>query len=55
MTVLEKHPEKNLIRLQLRQNVVLKTLDSASMVDIALLVLLRRGSRECRLKNGQNF
>ena len=34
MTVLEKHPEKNLIRLQLSQNSVLKSLDPAAMADL---------------------
>jgi CRP-like cAMP-binding protein len=34
MTALDKHPEKNLIRLQLSQNSVLKSLDSAAMVDL---------------------
>ncbi|MDH6248675.1 CRP-like cAMP-binding protein [Polynucleobacter sphagniphilus] len=34
MTVLDKHPEKNLIRLQLSQNSVLKSLDAQSMADL---------------------
>jgi CRP-like cAMP-binding protein len=34
MTILEKHPEKNLIRLQLSQNVILQNLDSASMLEL---------------------
>ena len=34
MTILEKHPEKNLIRLQLSQNVILQHLDSASMLEL---------------------
>ena len=34
MTILDKHPEKNLIRLQLSQNVILQHLDSASMLEL---------------------
>ena len=34
MTALDKHPEKNLIRLQLSQNSVLKSLDSEAMADL---------------------
>ena len=34
MTALEKHPEKNLIRLQLSQNSVLKSLDQDAMADL---------------------
>ena len=34
MTALEKHPEKNLIRLQLSQNSVLKSLDQDAMSDL---------------------
>ena len=34
MTVLDKHPEKNLIRLQLSQNSVLKSLDPSAMADL---------------------
>jgi hypothetical protein len=34
MTVLDKHPEKNLIRLQLSQNVVLQHLDQESMAEL---------------------
>ena len=34
MTALDRHPEKNLIRLQLSQNSVLKSLDSAAMLDL---------------------
>ncbi len=34
MTALDKHPEKNLIRLQLSQNSVLKSLDLASMAEL---------------------
>ncbi|OZA76551.1 MAG: cyclic nucleotide-binding protein, partial [Polynucleobacter sp. 39-46-10] len=34
MTVLDKHPEKNLIRLQLSQNSVLKSLDPEAMADL---------------------
>jgi CRP-like cAMP-binding protein len=34
MTVLEKHPEKNLIRLQLSQNCVLRSLDASAMADL---------------------
>ena len=56
MTVLDKHPEKNLIRLQLGQNVVLKSLDSASMAELERYleisdlkkseVLLRQGDHQ---------
>ena len=34
MIILDKHPEKNLIRLQLSQNVILQHLDSASMLEL---------------------
>lgn len=34
MTILFKHPEKNLIRLQLSQNTVLRHLDPGSMVEL---------------------
>ncbi|MBJ7379364.1 MAG: Crp/Fnr family transcriptional regulator [Polynucleobacter sp.] len=34
MTILDKHPEKNLIRLQLSQNVVLRNLDLGSMQEL---------------------
>jgi CRP-like cAMP-binding protein len=34
MTALDKHPEKNLIRLQLSQNSVLKSLNPLAMVDL---------------------
>jgi len=34
MTALDKHPEKNLIRLQLSQNSVLQSLDSSAMADL---------------------
>jgi CRP-like cAMP-binding protein len=34
MTTLDKHPEKNLIRLQLSQNVVLRNLDLGSMQEL---------------------
>jgi len=34
MTALDKHPEKNLIRLQLSQNSVLKSLDQAAMAEL---------------------
>jgi CRP/FNR family transcriptional regulator, dissimilatory nitrate respiration regulator len=34
MTALDKHLEKNLIRLQLSQNVVLRHLDLASMAEL---------------------
>jgi CRP-like cAMP-binding protein len=34
MTALDKHPEKNLIRLQLSQNSVLKSLDPEAMADL---------------------
>ena len=34
MTALDRHPEKNLIRLQLSQNSVLKSLDKAAMADL---------------------
>lgn len=34
MTALDKHPEKNLIRLQLSQNSVLKSLDPESMAEL---------------------
>jgi CRP-like cAMP-binding protein len=34
MTTLDKHPEKNLIRLQLSQNVVLRNLDLESMQEL---------------------
>ena len=34
MTVLDKHPEKNLIHLQLSQNVVLKSLDSDTLAQL---------------------
>ena len=34
MTALDKHPEKNLIRLQLSQNSVLKSLDQDAMADL---------------------
>ena len=34
MTILDKHPEKNLIRLQLSQNIVLQSLDQNSMAEL---------------------
>ena len=34
MTILDKHPEKNLIRLQLSQNIVLQSLDQSSMTEL---------------------
>jgi CRP-like cAMP-binding protein len=56
MTILDKHPEKNLIRLQLSQNVVLRNLDSGSMAALESLleisdlkkseILLRQGSHQ---------
>ena len=54
MTILDKHPEKNLIRLQLSQNIVLQSLDQNSMVELESYleisdlkkseILLRQGS-----------
>ena len=54
MTILGKHPEKNLIRLQLSQNIVLQSLDQNSMVELESYleisdlkkseILLRQGS-----------
>ncbi len=54
MTILGKHPEKNLIRLQLSQNIVLQSLDQNSMVELESSleisdlkkseILLRQGS-----------
>jgi CRP-like cAMP-binding protein len=56
MTILDKHPEKNLIRLQLSQNVVLRNLDPGSMAALESLleisdlkkseILLRQGSHQ---------
>ena len=56
MTILDKHLEKNLIRLQLSQNVVLRNLDPGSMVALESLleisdlkkseILLRQGSHQ---------
>lgn len=56
MTILDKHPEKNLIRLQLSQNVVLQNLDPGSMAELESLleisdlkkseILLRQGSHQ---------
>jgi CRP-like cAMP-binding protein len=56
MTILDKHPEKNLIRLQLSQNVVLRNLDPGSMATLESLleisdlkkseILLRQGSHQ---------
>lgn len=40
MTVLDKHPEKNLIRLQLSQNTALKSLDSEVMADLERHLLI---------------
>ena len=37
MTALDKHPEKNLIRLQLSQNSVLKSLDAEAMAELERL------------------
>ncbi len=34
MTILDKHPEKNLIRLQLSQNIVLQNLDPSGMAQL---------------------
>ena len=34
MTILENHPEKNVIRLQLSQNVILQHLDPKSMSEL---------------------
>ena len=34
MTILDRHPEKNLIRLQLSQNIVLCNLDPGSMAEL---------------------
>ena len=54
MTILDKHPEKNLIRLQLSQNTVLQSLDQSSMTELESSleisdlkkseILLRQGS-----------
>jgi CRP-like cAMP-binding protein len=54
MTILDKHPEKNLIRLQLSQNIVLQSLDQNSMAELESSleisdlkkseILLRQGS-----------
>jgi hypothetical protein len=54
MTILDKHPEKNLIRLQLSQNIVLQSLDQSSMTELESSIeisdlkkseiLLRQGS-----------
>ena len=38
MTLLENHPEKNVIRLQLSQNVILQHLDSESMSELLDLI-----------------
>ncbi|MBJ7502883.1 MAG: Crp/Fnr family transcriptional regulator [Burkholderiales bacterium] len=38
MTILENHPEKNVIRLQLSQNVILQHLDSESMSELLALL-----------------
>ena len=34
MTALDKHPEKNLIRLQLSQNCILQSLNAKAMADL---------------------
>ena len=54
MTILDKHPEKTLIRLQLSQNIVLQSLDQNSMAELESSleisdlkkseILLRQGS-----------
>ena len=38
MSSVESHPDKNIIRVQLRQNVVLKTMDAAAQVELESLL-----------------
>jgi len=44
MTILDKHPEKNLIRLQLSQNIVLQSLDQNSMAGKILKRVMQLGA-----------
>jgi CRP-like cAMP-binding protein len=53
MTLIENHPEKNIIRVQLRQNNVLKDLDESEMLELeSHLVVVDGGKGEILLHQG---
>ena len=53
MTLIENHPEKNIIRVQLRQNNVLKDLDESEMLELeSHLIVVDGGKGEILLHQG---
>lgn len=53
MSSVESHPDKNIIRVQLRQNVVLKAMDEAAQVELeSLLTVVEYGKGEHLLHQG---
>ncbi|MGJ7583464.1 Crp/Fnr family transcriptional regulator, partial [Variovorax sp. RHLX14] len=45
MTLLENHPEKNIIRAQLRQNILLKDLSEADRAELETHLVIVDGNK----------